>query len=514
MKQLGPFTLSLLLGSTASFSIGQPAIEWQRSLGGTQYDRFYAIEQTDDGGYIMAGETTSADGDVSGGHGSWDFWVVKIDAFGTLDWQRCLGGSNLETAGDILQTNDGGYVVLGAAMSNDGDVTGISGSTDLWMVKLNASGELQWQQCYGGAAGAERGWSVKQTPSDGGFIAAGYSSSGDVPGHIGYDDVWVLKIDASGNLQWQKCLGGSDADEARSIEPTADNGYILSGRTYSDDGDVVGYHSGWDFWVVKLNSSGMIQWQQCLGGSERDEGQDIQQTMDGGFIAVGTTSSNDMDVSGNHGGDGDVWVVKLSADGQLQWQKCLGGPSTDEGYAIHQASDGGYLVAGMAGSDGGDISGFHGYSDFWLLKLDTLGNVEWQKCLGGSYEEVAYAFMVTADGGNILTGITGSTNGDVTGFHGSRDGWVVKLAPYDVEIAESPTSSYPTYPIPASDRLNVALTTDQIGSPIAFLDAEGRMVLSARVESTPMDIDISLLVNGTYVLLIGDHYRSRVEVVR
>ena len=251
-----------------------------------------------------------------------------------------------------------------------------------------------------------------------------------------------------------------------------------------------------------------------VGGSERDEGQDIQQTMDGGFIAVGTTSSNDMDVSGNHGGDGDVWVVKLSADGQLQWQKCLGGPSTDEGYAIHQASDGGYLVAGMAGSDGGDISGFHGYSDFWLLKLDTLGNVEWQKCLGGSYEEVAYAFMVTADGGIILTGITGSTNGDVTGFHGSRDGWVVKLAPYDVEIAESPTSSYPTYPIPASDRLNVALTTDQIGSPIAFLDAEGRMVLSARVESTPMDIDISLLVNGTYVLLIGDHYRSRVEVVR
>jgi hypothetical protein len=386
---------SLVAFSLAGIAAAQtqaPAIEWQKCLGGMWENYAYSVQQTSDGGYIVAGYTGSNDGDVSGLHGFYDGWVVKLDASGTVQWQKCLGGSNHEEFYAIQQTSDGGYIVAGYTESNDGDVSGLHGFyDDGWVVKLDASGNLLWQKCLGGS-GEDVLYSIQQT-SDGGYIVAGTTSSydGDVSGYHGayggyYEntDGWVVKLDASGNLLWQKCLGGSRGDYASSIQQTSDGGYIVAGYTQSSDGDVSGNHGFYDGWVVKLDTSGNLLWQKCLGGSDWwDVFNDIQKTSDGGYIVAGRTDSNDGDVSGNHG-SGDGWVVKLDASGNLLWQKCLGGSDEDYARSIQQTSDGGYIVVGYTTSNDGDVSGHHGnpygYSipDFWVVKLapDNLGTEE------------------------------------------------------------------------------------------------------------------------------------------
>ncbi|OAA31353.1 hypothetical protein AT15_07600 [Kosmotoga arenicorallina S304] len=402
------------------------AIQFAKALGGSDEDVAFSIIQTRDGGYVVAGYTKSNDGDVSGNHGGFDYWVVKLDGTGATQWQRCLGGSSYDYAISIIQTNDGGYVVAGWTASNDGDVSGNHGYYDYWVVKLNNTGAIQWQKCLGGSY---NDWakSVYQT-NDGGYVVAGitYSSDGDVSGNHGYSDYWVVKLDSTGNIQWQKCLGGSYNDWAESIIQTSDGGYVVAGFTESNDGDVTGNHGERDYWVVKLDGTGDIQWQRCLGGSGDDYAWSIIQTRDGGYVVAGITYSNDGDVSGNHGYY-DYWVVKLNNTGAIQWQKCLGGSSYDYAISIIQTNDGGYVVAGWTASNDGDVSGNHGYYDYWVVKLNNTGAIQWQKCLGGSSYDFVYSIIQTNDGGYVVAGYTDSNDGDVSGNHGGLDYWVVKL---------------------------------------------------------------------------------------
>jgi len=404
----------------------QVQIQWQKCLGGTSNDYAYSIQQTSDGGYVVAGYTGSNNGDVSGNHGSGDFWVVKLDAGGNLQWQKCLGGTGYDEANSIQQTSDGGYVVAGFTLSTNGDVSGNHGGYDYWVVKLDAGGNLQWQKCLGGT-GYDEANSIQQT-SDGGYVVAGYTEStdGDVSGNHGGSDYWVVKLDAGGNLQWQKCLGGTSSDYAYSIQQTSDGGYVVAGYALSTNGDVSGIHGSQDSWVVKLDVGGNLLWQKSLGGTSSDYAYSIQQTSDGGYVVAGFTESTDGDVSGNHGGR-DYWVVKLDAGGNLQWQKCLGGTDDDYAFSIKQTSDGGYVVAGKTYSTNGDVSGNHGFNDNWVVKLDAVGNLQWQNCLGGMSDDVAFSIKQSSDGSYVVAGYTGSTNCDVSGNHGSIDSWVVKL---------------------------------------------------------------------------------------
>ncbi len=404
------------------------SLEWQKCLGGSDWDDAYSIQQTTDGGYIVAGGPESNDGDVSGNHGFDDYWVVKLSSSGTLEWQKCLGGSDLDNAQSIQETTDGGYIVAGFTNSNDGDVSGNHGGFDSWVVKLSSSGALEWQKCLGGI-GFEWAQSIHQS-TDGGYIVAGLTNSndGDVSGNHGESDYWVVKLSSSGALEWQKCLGGSDWDNAYSIQQTTDGGYIVAGKTSSNDGDVSGNHGESDSWVVKLSSSGALEWQKCLGGSDWDNAYSIQQTTDEGYIVAGSANSNDGDVSGNHG-ESDYWVVKLSSSGSLEWQKCLGGSGSEGASSIQQTTDEGYIVAGSANSNDGDVSGNHGESDYWVVKLSSSGSLEWQKCLGGSGSEGASSIQQTTDEGYIVAGSANSNDGDVSGNHGEYDSWVVKLAP-------------------------------------------------------------------------------------
>jgi hypothetical protein len=171
-------------------------------------------------------------------------------------------------------------------------------------------------------------------------------------------------------VKWQKSLGGSDYDDASSIQQTTDGGFIVAGQTKSNNGDVSGKHGNYDYWIVKLDADGNLVWQKCLGGSDFDEAQSIQQTTDGGFIVAGHSKSNNGDVSGNQGHE-DYWIVKLDKDGNLVWQKSLGGSDYDFAYSIQQTTDGGFIVAGQSASNDGDVSGNHGSGDDWIVKLDA-----------------------------------------------------------------------------------------------------------------------------------------------
>jgi len=294
----------------------------------------------------------------------------------------------------------------------------------------NSHPSIQFAVCLGGGA-CDRARSIQQT-SDGGFIVAGetWSVDGDVSGnHSASDfcasDFWVVKLNSSGEIVWKKCLGGSGSDCSHSIQQTVDGGFIVAGWSGSYDGDVSGNHGWYDCWVVKLNSSGEIEWQKCFGGNDYDVAFSIQQTADGGFIVAGWSIPNDDDASGNHGAD--YWVIKLNSLGELEWQKCLGGSYFDEAHSIQQTADGGFIVAGWSWSNDGDVSGSHGDSDCWIVRLDSLGKVEWQKCLGGGGDDFAYYIQQTADGGFIVVGETWSNDGDVSGNHGRADYWIVKL---------------------------------------------------------------------------------------
>ncbi|MCK9593687.1 MAG: PKD domain-containing protein [Methanoregula sp.] len=423
------FVLGVLVIPVSAFNVtGFGGMVWQKCLGGLNGDNAQSIQQTADGGYIVAGKSNSNDGNVTGNHGNYDYWVVKLTATGTLDWQKCLGGLNEDNAQSIQQTTDGGYIVAGFTYSNDGNVTGNHGSADYWVVKLDSTGTTLWQKCLGGL-NHDNAKSIQQT-ADGGYIIAGYtySNNGNVTGNHGNYDYWVVKLDNSGNLLWQKCLGGINIDHAVSIHLTGDGGFIIAGSTASNDGNVDGNHGNYDYWVVKLDNSGNLLWQKCLGGTNIDYAYSIQQTGDGGYIVVGFAHSNDGNVTGSHG-SADYWVVKLDNSGNLLWQKCLGGTNIDYAYSIQQTGDGGYIVVGYTRSNDGNVMGNHGESDYWVVKLDNSGNLLWQKCLGGTDYDDAFSVQQTADGGYIIAGETTSNNGNVYGNHGSSDYWVVKLNP-------------------------------------------------------------------------------------
>lgn len=411
--------------------VAQPYMEWQKTLGGSAEDIARVIEQTSDGGFIVAGQTRSEDGDISVVHGWTDFWVVKLTNAGTIEWEKSFGGTHHEYAADIFQTTDGGYIAIGTTASEDGQVTGLHGLDDIWVVKMDSLGEMQWEKTYGGSDN-EFGYSIEQT-TDGGYIFGGASRStnGDVTGNHDKYDFWLVKIDSEGEIEWNKSLGGSKDDFLYALQQTTDGGYIMAGKTLSNDGDVSGHHGGGNFlhdmWVVKVTGTGDIEWQKCLGSNDHEIAHSVQQTMDGGYILSGFSRVANGDVTETFG-DWDFWIVKLESDGELEWQKSHGSYNADIAHDIRQTSDGGYITVGCTEYMPGSNSG----KDYLAMKLTPTGEMDWFLPLGGSGTDRAFSIRQTADEGFVMTGRTTSSNGDVTNHNGDKDFWVVKLGPCGV----------------------------------------------------------------------------------
>lgn len=483
--------------STHSLIAQVPSIQWQKCLGGTNSEQaFNNIEKTSDGGYILASHTSSNDGDVSGNRGVWNIWIVKLNNSGSIQWQKCFGGTGdtsfMNWNVSIKQTTDGGYIFASTTMSNDIDVSGNHGGWDIWVVKLNSIGNIQWQKCLGGTE-YELAQSIELT-SDGGYIVAGSTSSnnGDVTGnHSVSSDAWIIKFNSTGGIQWQKCLGGTGLEQAYNIKQTSDNGYVVACRADSNNGDVSGNHGSNDFWLVKLNSSGVIQWQKCYGGTNSEYASDIQLTNDGGYILCGQTNSNNGDVKGFHGGV-DCLVIKVDSLGTIQWQKCLGG-TTNNGiyfgmpFCIIKTSDGGFIVFCTSDSNDGDVIGKA--FDYWVVKLNSSGAIQWQKCMGGTSLEQACSVKQTTDGGFILSGFTFSNDGDVSGNHTGGetvDAWIVKLSAETLSASAFDFGSISISPNPTDSKINIEFNkfNTLTGGQINIINSLGQQVATTPITTS------------------------------
>jgi len=511
--QLLGFAVGLLC---ATFSVfGQaPAIEWQKCLGGTDSELAYEVQQTQDGGFIVVGVTNSNNGDVSGNHGGSDIWVVKLDAMGNLIWQKALGGS-LEEWGHSIQEVTGGYVIAGYTSSDDGDVTDNNGNDDAWIIKIDPFGDIIWERTFGGTSsdGADK---ILQT-SDGGYIVAGWSLSndGDVSDNNGTMDCWILKLDPLGDLIWEHALGGSEVDRAYSIAISSNGSYLIAGWTRSDDGDVVGNNGGDDFWILELDTLGNFVWQKPLGGSDDDIANSMIYTPGQRLIVAGGTASNDGDVTNTNGG-GEYWLTELDTSGNLLWQQSYGGSSSEYAYSITQTADSGYFVFGSSLSNDLDVSTNNGEWDYWLIKLDPLGNIIWEKAMGGSWNEIAGSVRETTDGGAILAGGTDSNDGDVSGNHsGFGDMWIVKLSGVTTGIhSYNVQNSYSVHPNPVRTTLQIeGIKDDPNIDKYEITDLSGKLILTSGILTR--SIDVSELNNGTYLLnILQSNGRSTLKFVK
>ena len=356
---------------------------WAKTYGGNNQDHAFFIQQTTDEGYIVTGYTDSF------GAGRFDIWILKLNTYGNVIWEKTYGRTYNDYARCIQQTSDGGYIVAGYTSNS------ISENFDLLVLKLDSSGNLLWHKVYGGT-GSDTSRSIQQT-SDGGYILAAYSNSfGDETTNL-----WILKLNQDGTVLWEKTYSASSSDIVRSIQQTSDGGYIVAGRTQVSADNT-------DAWVLKLDSIGEISWQKTYGGNSSDGATSIQQTSEGGYILAGWTSSFALPSS-------DIWVLKLDSGGDISWQKTYWGDGEDYPVSIQQTSDGGFVVGGWTTSF--DSEG----RNCWIVKLDTNGTLSWHTLYGGNLLDEAHFAQETSDGSYILAGDT------VTIGTGDTDYWILKV---------------------------------------------------------------------------------------
>jgi hypothetical protein len=507
MKQ--PISLLFLcLFSTAAFA--QPSIEWEKSFGGTSNEYAFTILNTTDGGYLIGCETQSNNGDVTGNHGSSDIWLTKINSNGVKLWQKCLGGLDYEAVTGMDNTSDGGYILVGMTESNgaktSSQVFGNRGGRDIWVAKLDANGAIQWRQCYGGCD-RDDSRAIRQT-ADGNYVIAGATmsvNSGEVWGAHGDFDGWVLKIDAVGAMIWQKTIGGSQSDYLYGIEEASNGDLIIAGVSTSTDGDMAGNnnHGIQDVWVAKLSPNGDLGWNKVYGGSDADGGRALCIAANGNIIVAGLTGSYDGDVSNKHGGN-DAWILGLDGSGDLLWERAFGGSGEDYAYNVFQRADNDFIFAGEVGSFDGDAVGYHGGRDAWVVKFDKEGTLKSQICLGGSAADYAR----TAGGGmgnSVLVGATtSSADGDVSLNHGLNDTWIVKLSvPLGLkpDVPNGQVIELKIIPNPASELVQI-VTNVSGEKKIEIFNIDGKLIHTLQTDQQEPSIQIQNLPAGSYQVRI------------
>lgn len=403
------------------------------TIGGSKNDAFYSVEKTINGGYITAGFTQSNNGDISNKtNDSFDFLISKFSSDNSLEWQKIFGGSEDDRAADIIQTKDGNFAVLGYSKSTDIDVSSNAGSQDFWLLKISNNGNLLWEKSFG-FLGADYGTTLLET-KDGGFLITGVldvSASGGngnaksaAINHAG-GDYWVIKTDNSGNLQWSKFFGGSFTDTPLGIIETQNNNFIIAGSSDSNDFNISNNKGTYDFWIIKISPVGNIIWEKSFGGSEIDEARAITNTKNGNFLIVGDTRSNNKDIAINNGA-ADIWIIKISTEGNLIWEKTIGGTSFDVARAITKTQDNGFLIAGSSRSLDANFEN-KGQNDALILKIDENGKLLWQKTFGGSEIDFLYGVTELENNTIIAVGESSSSNQDIKENKGFTDALIIEI---------------------------------------------------------------------------------------
>jgi hypothetical protein len=362
-------------GATSAWSDGR-AIQvirgWAKTFGGRLTDVGSSVQQTQDGGYIIAGRTYTQ------GEGHTNAWLIRTDAGGDTIWGRAYGGTDANWGNTVCQTTDGGYIVAG----------GTGASREIWLLKSDANGNAVWSRTYGGIS-EHWGDCVGQT-RDGGCVLVGSTTTAGA----GSADIWLLKLNAYGDTTWTRTYGYTSLDQGHSVQQTQDGGYIVVGNTRSVS------TGSTDIWLLKTDASGDTVWSRVFDGGRTDYGHAVRQTKDGGYIVTGRTTT----YSGWH-----VWLIKTDANGDATWTRTLGRSGDAEGHSVQQTLDGGYVVTGYDGSD------------VCLIKTDTSGNEVWTKTFGWDGIDMGNSVQQTQDGGYIIAGSTSSYGS------GMEDLWLIRV---------------------------------------------------------------------------------------
>lgn len=545
--------LYLLLLFFVSFIIHSQDILWEKSYGGTHADYLFDAQPTADYGFILAGSSLSnkTGNKAEDNHGDLDYWIWKMTEKGELDWQKSFGGSGFDMLQSIKNTSDGGFILAGTSSSAKSfqKKENCKGLSDFWVIKLNAAGDEQWQRTIGGN-GQEELLCAFQT-KDGGYILGGSSSSS--PNSIstskfdekslitdpyakseksrGNMDYWIVKLDKQGVIEWQKTYGGQYADLLRSMEQTSDNGYILAGYSNSPiSGDKTeGNKGAGDYWVLKLNDTGEIQWQKTYGADGDDQPYVIHQTKDGGYIVGGNSnSSSALSSQGGIVGNGtDYWILKLDEEGEVVWSKTFDFGKVDILTSLVENNDGTYLIGGHARNSGPRSGGGlmskaasliakekDGINDYIALKINDQGEEIWSKTVGSGGEDILRKLIETRDGGYLMAGTSNSgSSKDKNSNIGSNDFWVVKLK--DKAKVEKVKASIEAIPNPVSTYTNVIIGYDFNKGTASVVDMLGRTLQNFEISSRTVPVDLSYYAEGIYIIKIQTDVKTEsVKVIK
>jgi len=545
--------LYLLFFIPLSFFTYSQDILWEKSYGGIHADYLFDAQPTADYGFILAGSSLSnkTGNKTDDNHGDLDYWIWKMNEKGDLEWQKSIGGNGFDLLQSVKNTKDGGFILAGTSSSESGFQKGeaCKGITDFWVIKLDAAGTEQWQRTIGGS-GSDELLCAFQT-KDGGYILGG--SSGSNPPVIskpdgkstpttkadlynkseksrGNMDYWVVKVNKEGVIEWQKTYGGKYADLLRSMEQTTDNGYILAGySTSSISGDKTDANKGeGDYWIIKINDTGEIQWQNSYGADGDDQPYVIHQTNDGGYILGGNSNSkNSLTTQGGIVSNGtDFWVLKLNTDGGIVWSKTYDFGKTDILTSLVENNDKTYLIGGHSKTESGrsivnklaKTTGVakekDGIDDYIALKIDEKGEELWNKSIGSSGEDILRRLIETRDGGYLMAGTSNSNSSkDKNSNIGGNDFWVVKLK--DKAKVEKVKASIEAIPNPAVSYTNVIIGYEFKSGTATLIDISGRILQEFSISNRTVPVDLSRYSEGIYIVNIKTDIKTEsVKVIK
>ena len=435
---------------SSCFTAQSQDILWEKSYGGKHSEYLFDAQPTADYGFILAGSSLSnkSGNKTDNNNGDLDYWVWKMDEKGELDWQKSFGGSGFDLLQSIKNTRDGGFILAGTSSSNADfqKKDSCRGVTDFWVIKLDAKGEEVWQKTIGGS-GQDELLCAFQT-RDGGYMLGGSSSSSPIPFEEetenensikklkpdlytkteksrGNMDYWIVKLDKEGTVLWQKTYGGEYADLLRSMEQTKDGGYILGGYSNSSQsGEKTDAITGiGDYWIVKIDDVGSIEWQKTYGGNGDNQLYVIHQTQEGGYIAGGNSNSTTSltSLGGNVRSGTDFWVLKLDEKGTVLWSETYDYGKVDILTSLVENKDHTYLIGGYAKNESANSlekvikKDEEGINDYIALKIDEKGAVLWDKTVGSNGEDILRKLIETRDGGYLMAGTSNaqSTSGSL-----------------------------------------------------------------------------------------------------
>lgn len=446
------FALSITVSAQHTF-----VKAWDYRFGGEVDDELTCFKQTSDGGFILGGESRSrVSGDKSEPnrdtttslvYRTRDYWIVKIDSNGQKQWDKTYGGKGNDNLRSLCHTADGGFLLGGFSDSDaeDDKTDTLKGISDYWIVKIDSVGNKQWDKDFGVQSPNYFSWlySILQT-IDGGYLLGGHSTGGGGAGDksepsYGGVDYWIIKIDAFGNKQWDKGFGGSNNENMRSLVQSPDGGFLIGGGSGSNASGTKTEppFGSLDYWVVKIDSLGNEEWDKVFGGDGWDYLTVVRNTSDGGFLLGGMSESN---TSGNKSQDtkdttsswkGDYWIVKIDSLGNKIWDKDYGSFEREYSWMIiEDSSDNGYIISGNSDSEmGGDKTENNlGESQIWVVKTDSSGNLIWDKTIPSPGDAGSGIIIQDDRCYYIACDTEGGIGGDKTQeSRGSFDYWVLKF---------------------------------------------------------------------------------------